>query len=598
VATRGLDEHRLRSLLDVGRALVSERDRQALLRRVLEVARELTGARYAALGILDSERREIEGFFTSGIDDETYRAIGDLPQGHGILGELIREPKPLRLRDIAEHPRSVGFPAAHPPMATFLGAPIVIRGEAWGNLYLTEKEQGEFDERDEESLTVLAEWAAIAIDNARLYERLEDRRQELERAVSGLEATTAISRAIGGETDLARVLQLVVKRARALVDARALVILLAEQDELVVSATAGEVAAVTVGTRLPSAGTVPGQVVDTGHAERLSDVAGRLRLGLDELAEAAHATMLVPLIFRGRTVGVLVALDRLGRTGEFEEDDERLMQAFAASAATAVATAQSVERDQLRRSLEAAERERTRWARELHDETLQGLCALQLSLESGLRGPAESGAEAAARMAIEQIKEEIEKLQRLIIELRPAALDDKGLESALASLGERTRAIGRIELRGEFNLEYERGRNATRLTPEIERTVYRLVQEALTNIAKHAQAESASVIVNEADGGVTVEVRDDGRGFDAGGSNRGFGLVGMRERVDLLAGTLSIESAPASGTTIRAEIPARHRDAESDLGAKTGKARSQAAKTSVGAPAVVPASPRIREPRR
>jgi signal transduction histidine kinase len=571
--------------LDVGRTLVSELDREALLRRILEVARELTSARYAALGILDSERREIERFLASGIDDETYRAIGELPHGHGILGELIREPKPLRLKDIAEHPRSFGFPPAHPPMTTFLGAPIVIRGEVWGNLYLTEKAQGEFDERDEESLAVLGEWAAIAIDNMRLYEAVEDRRQKLERAVLGLEATTAISRAFGGETDLARVLQLVVKRARALVDARSLAILLvAEEDELVVSATAGEVAADTVGLRLSSAGTVPGQVLDTGCAERLSDVAAGVRLGLDELAEAAHAAMLVPLVFRGRSTGVLVALDRLGGSGEFEEDDERLMQAFAASAATAVATAQSVETNQLRRSLEAAEQERTRWARELHDETLQGLCALQLSLERGLQGPAGSGAEEAARGAIEQITEEIEKLRGLLTELRPAELDDIGLEAALTSLVERTRAIQRIDLRGEFNLGHETGRNPTRLTAEVEGTVYRIVQEALTNITKHAHAETASVVVNEADGGVRVEVRDDGRGFDAGGTSRGFGLVGMRERVDLLAGTLSIESAPASGTAVRAEIPARHRDA-GELELRTGKARGQAA------------SARIREPR-
>jgi signal transduction histidine kinase len=594
VGTRRLDERRLRRLLDVGRALVSELDREALLREILEVARELTGARYAALGILDSER-----FIASGIDDETYRAIGDLPQGLGILGELIREPKPLRLRDIAEHPRSFGFPHAHPPMTTFLGAPILIRGEAWGNVYLTEKEAGEFDESDEESLKVLGEWAAIAIDNVRLYEAVEDRRQELERAVSGLEATTAISRAIGGETDLARVLELVVKRARALVDARSLVILLAEEDELVVSATAGEVAAVTIGMRLPSAGTVPGHVVDTGHAERLSDVAGGLRLGLDEPAEAAHATMLVPLIFRGRTVGVLVALDRLGRTGDFEEEDERLMQAFAASAATAVATAQSVETTQLRRSLEAAEQERTRWARELHDETLQGLCALQLSLEGGLRGPAGSGAEEAARRAINQIKEEIEKLQGLITELRPAVLDDIGLEAALANLVERTRAIRKIDVRGDFNLDYESGRSATRLTPDVEGAVYRLVQEALTNIAKHAQAESSSVLVEEADGVVRVQVRDDGRGFDPGASSRGFGVVGMRERVELLAGTLLIESAPASGTVIHAEIPARHCDAESELGAKAGKGRSQAAAIGVrSAPVVDPAGEAIQEPQR
>ena len=178
--------------------------------------------------------------------------------------------------------------------------------------------------------------------------------------------------------------------------------------------------------------------------------------------------MLVPQVFRGRSVGVLVAVDRLGVSGEFEEDDERLMQAFAASAATAVATAQSVETNQLRRSLEAAEHERTRWARELHDETLQGLCALQLSPESGLRGPAGSEAEEATRRAVEQITEEIQKLQGLITELRLAVLDDIGLEAALANLAKRTRAIRGIDVRGDFNLASETGRNATRLAPGVE----------------------------------------------------------------------------------------------------------------------------------
>jgi GAF domain-containing protein len=237
--SRGLDEHRLRRLLEVGRALVSQLDREELLRRVLEVARELTGARYAAIGILDADRVELERFLTVGIDDETHRAIGDLPRGRGILGELIREPKPLRLSDISEHVRSYGFPPAHPPMTTFLGAPVLIRGEAWGNIYLTEKEDGEFDELDEEALVVLAEWVAIAIENARLYEGIESRRKELERAVSGLEATTTLARAIGGETDLTRVLELVVKRGRALIEARVLLVLLGEGDELVVSAAAG-----------------------------------------------------------------------------------------------------------------------------------------------------------------------------------------------------------------------------------------------------------------------------------------------------------------------------------------------------------------------
>ena len=556
-----LDERRLRTLLDVGRGLVSQFDQEALLRRVLDAARELTGARYAAVGVLDEDRQELERFLVSGIDDETHRAIGVLPRGRGILGELIREPKPLRLADISAHPRSYGFPPAHPPMNTFLGVPIMIRGEAWGNIYLTEKESGEFDEPDEESLVVLAEWAAIAIDNARLYARVDSRRDELERAVRGLEATTAIARAVGGEIDLGRVLEMVAKRGRALVEARSLLILLKEGDDLVVGASAGEAETVT-GRRVPRGGTLTERVLSSGHVERLADTTGKVRLQLGPLAEEAQATMLVPLTFRGRALGVMVALDRLARGPEFGEEDERLMRAFAASAATAVATAQTVEAEQLRRSVNAAEEERGRWARELHDETLQGLGALQVLMDSALKVGTPDAAQRATRQAVDQITDEIEKLQALITELRPAALDALGPEPALASLVERARALHGLSIDLAVDLDYEKGRHPTRHVPEVESTVYRIVQEALTNIAKHARAEHVSIEVVETGGQVRIEVRDDGEGFDPSGATRGFGLIGMRERVDLVGGTLTIDSSKAAGTTVHAKFPAPHRPAE------------------------------------
>src|SRR3954451_7032465 len=218
-----VDEQQLRRLLEVGRALVAERDADAVLDHVLEVARELTGARYAALGVLDEEGRMLERFLTLGIDDETHRIIGDLPHGRGVLGVLIEDPRPLRLDDVGHPPKSYGFPPGHPPMKTFLGVPIRIRGEVFGNLYLTEKAGGrDFTEDDEASIVILADWAAIAIANARLSHAAEQRRLDLERAVRGLEVTTAIARAVGGETDIDRVLELIVKRARALVHARGL----------------------------------------------------------------------------------------------------------------------------------------------------------------------------------------------------------------------------------------------------------------------------------------------------------------------------------------------------------------------------------------
>ncbi len=240
--TSQLAADRLARLIEVGRSLVSELDLEVVLDRVLETARELTGARYAALGILDDDRRELAQFITRGVDEDTHRAIGELPRGRGLLGVLIDDPRPLRLRDVGEHPRSYGFPPAHPEMHTFLGVPIAIRGQAWGNLYLAEKAGGEeFSREDELAAVVLADWAAIGIDNARLFRASTARRDELERAVHRLEASTAIAHAVGGETELGRVLELVAKRGRALVEARDVLILLHEGDELVVRAGAGVV---------------------------------------------------------------------------------------------------------------------------------------------------------------------------------------------------------------------------------------------------------------------------------------------------------------------------------------------------------------------
>jgi signal transduction histidine kinase len=558
---RTLDERRLRLLLEIGTSIVAELDSEAVLRRVLDAGRELTGARYAAVGILDSERRELARFLTAGIDDGTRRAIGDLPRGAGILGELIRHPEPLRLADISEHPRSYGFPPEHPPMTTFLGAPVLVRGEAWGNIYLTEKEGGaEFDKVDEHALLVLARWVAIAIENAHLYEGLDAQRGELERAVSGLEATVAITRAIGGETDIDRVLELVVKRGRALVDARLLLVLLAEGDELVVAAAAGEGAHV-IGTRLSTAHTALAEILRTGHAERLTDMSSRVRLGLGEFTDDASAAMLVPLNFHGRPLGLLAALDRFDSAVAFTADDERLMRAFAGSAATALATAQNVEAEQLQKSIAAADQERARWARELHDETLQGLGALQVMLTAAVRGDSES-LSGTVEQAIQQIETQVHELQGLITELRPAALDDLGLAPALDTLYARLRAAHGLEVSGVTELASEGGGNSNRLAPAIEGTVYRLVQEALTNTAKHAGADRAEARIIERDGEISIEVSDEGIGFDPADATPGFGLVGMRERVELAGGTLSVESQRGTGTRVSATLPARHRNSE------------------------------------
>jgi signal transduction histidine kinase len=380
VAGRELDEGRLRRLIEVGRTLVSELDVDAVLGRVIDAARELTGARYAALGVLNADRTGLERFITSGIDEVTRRRIGHLPEGRGVLGVLIDEPKPLRLANVADHPRSYGFPENHPQMSTFLGVPILIRGQAYGNLYLTEKEGRQFDEADEESIVVLADWAAIALDNAR-----------------------------------------------------------------------------------------------------------------------------------------------------------------------------SIAEDRLRRTMEASERERKYWARELHDETLQGLGALRLLLASALRRGTPEALTEAVQDAVDELLAEIDQLRALITELRPAALDELGLAAAIEALAERSSVTGGLEVTGDVMLA--EGGDSTRLSPELESTVYRLVQEALTNVVKHARAERAEIRVSSRDNMIRVEVSDDGVGFDPDVRAPGFGLTGMRERLELVGGRLEISSAVGRGTTLLAELP-------------------------------------------
>ncbi len=556
-----LDAQRLRRLLEVGRSLVCELDLEVVLDRVLEVARELTGARYAALGILDEGRRELERFLTRGIDAATHKTIGDLPRGHGILGVLISDPHPLRLPDVGDHPRSYGFPVGHPPMHSFLGVPILIRGQAYGNLYLTEKAGGDFDEADEEALVVLADWAAIAIENARLYRGVAVRRDELERAVSALETTSSISRAVGGEIDLERILELLVKRGRALVDARAMLVALRQGDELVVQAAAGEIPDDVVGRRIAVAGSVAGDVLRSQQPERLADAPSRLRFALAEHVGAATG-LIVPLVFRGEAVGVLAAFDRVVAGPEFSAEDMRLMQAFAASAATAVMTAQNVTAQGLRRSVEASERERLRWARELHDETLQELAALRIALSSARKSGDAQALERAAEEAIERATAAIAALRNLITDMRPAALDELGAGPALEALVDRTRRLSGLTITTDIDLAYESGRETERHVPETEVAIYRLVQEALTNTVKHADGAVVHVSVADDEKVVTIRVHDDGPGFALDAHHEGFGLIGVRERVTLTGGTLSIDSAPGAGTTLEATLPARRRTSE------------------------------------
>lgn len=557
-----LDEPRLRELIDVGRSLVAELDPEEVFRQVLEVACQLTSARYAALGVLDEERHELERFITHGIDEESRRAIGALPHGRGVLGLLIEQPRPLHISDVGRHPRSYGFPPGHPPMTTFLGVPVMIRGHAWGNLYLTEKEKGEFDEADEQSAVILAEWTAIAVENARLYRSVKSRRDEMERAVHRLEATTEIARAVGGETDLDRILEIVVKRGRALVEARSLLILLHEGSELVAASVAGEREGGMAKARIPIEGSIPGRVLEAREPQRVHDLDPSLmaRPGSQDMGVTA---LLVPLLFRGNALGVLVALDPLGRDAGFSDEDEVVLVSFAASAATAVSTAQSVAEDRTRDSIAAAERERGRWARELHDESLQSLAGVRVLLSAARRSDPEE-IDGLLKQGIDQVDATIAEMRRLIADLRPPTLDELGLGAALEALSERIGLGESIQVEMNLDLDFHAGRIEQRLVSEIEDTVYRLVQEGLNNAVRHGETDQAWVEVTEGDKTLRVRVADKGRGFDPNVATDGFGLIGMRERVELAGGTLELHSAPGKGTLILADLPAIYRLGKSE----------------------------------
>lgn len=563
----------IRSVLDLARGILSELELDVVLERVLEAALELTDARYAAVGVLSDTKDELARFLTRGVDAETQAAIGPLPRGRGVLGALIEEPVPLRLADVGRHPRSYGFPHGHPPMRSFLGVPIMIDGTPFGNLYLTEKAAGqEFSPADEQALSVLAEFAGVAIDHARRYTGARERRDELERTVAALEATTQFARAVGGETDIDVILELVAKRGRALVAARTLLIELKDGESLVVAAGAGELPPELIGQRFLPEDTAASHALRTRRVHRLENELEKARFeehGAGRLGMRAQCGLVVPLVFRGETYGVLLALNRLDDGSTFSARDERLLEAFATSAATAVATAQSVALERRRQRMAAAEGERKRWARELHDETLQSLSALRLGLSRAQRSGAPDTLESTIGQAVDQLEESIANLRALITDLRPAALDELGAQAAIEALAERSARHG-VEVDVSVDLAFEQGRESSRHVAELETALYRIVQEALTNATKHGQASRAVVEISEDQSMVHLRIRDDGKGFDPSVATSGFGLLGMRERAHLLGGELLIEATPGGGACVQASIPAMRRS-EPAAGVRTAR---------------------------
>lgn len=535
---------RLRVLVDAGITLSSELSLDALLQRLVETAAELTGARYAALGVIDPSGHALERFLTTGIDGDTQAAIGDLPRGRGVLGVLIRDAKPLRLDELAHDPRSVGFPPHHPPMHTFLGVPIVLRGVAYGNLYLTEKAgRAPFTEEDEELTQLLAAQAAVAIENARLYESSV-------RWLRQLETLAEIGNALASEVELEPLLSLVARRLQELIAARLVLIALPDTpDTLRVAVAIG--AEQMVGTRLELGTSKIARVLERGRTERVDSVVDDPEVD-QRLARQLEITsaLYVPLVVRGRAIGVVAAHDKLGSQPRFDEGDVRLAESLVARAAIAVNMSERVSRDAVRRVVEAQELERARLARELHDETGQALASILL----GLRGLEEFLVDAEGLAALSSLRElvvsTLQDVRRLAVELRPSALDDFGLVSAIEHLTMSLRE------RSDLAVDVEAQLGDTRLPADIETALYRTVQEGLTNVVKHAHATSVSITLVRKSRAAVVVIEDDGRGFDPDDVRAGaLGVAGMRERLELLGGSLTLETKPGAGVTLVGEVP-------------------------------------------
>jgi len=536
-----LSEGRKSVLLEAGLALASELSLPAVLQRIVELATKVTGARYGALGVLDPDGREIAQFETTGLTPEERRAIGALPRGHGILGALITDAQPLRLRRIGDDPRSVGFPVNHPPMKSFLGAPVRALGRVYGNIYLTDKQGAdEFDEQDEAALLMLAAQAGVAVANAQLYEQTQ-------RRGAWLEALSVITGHILAGADPEDLLQRVAHSARLLAGAAtSAVITPAERGELVIAAADGARADRLQGLGVPLDHSMAGAVMRTGKTLVVEDASHEAAAygPVVVLAEMGRVVC-VPLKAKGQPVGALWVTNPVARP-PFGKEAVRLVESFADQTSVALEYARA--QRELGRLVLFEERERI--ARELHDGIIQAVFAVGM----GLQGTAMMVADADAALRIEEAVGELDRvirdLRNYIFGLRPGILADRQLGQALRNLATEFEAKSGIPAAADIDPD------AAALLSSQAAPVVQMAREALSNVARHARAMRCRLSLVREPRAVVLAVEDDGAGFDPEQPRPdGQGLRHLRERAEALGGSLRLTSAPGAGTTLRIELP-------------------------------------------
>ncbi|KAB1148177.1 GAF domain-containing protein [Streptomyces luteolifulvus] len=539
-AARGTRD-RVHSLLEAVLSVGRELDLEQALHSIVEAAAALVDAQYAALGVIGPDGKRLSAFYTVGVDEEQIAKIGPYPEGHGILGELIRRPEPLRLAKLSEHPASYGFPPHHPPMNTFLGVPIRVRDQVFGNLYLTEKAGGaQFDEEDESVLSTLAVAAGVAIDNARLYEesRLRER---------WLQANAEITHSLMSGGQHGEALALIAERAMEITGAALVVVAMPveDTDSLTVELAVGQGAEEHRGLVLPVDGTLVGEAFSGAAPVHCQDVTRDKRASdPTPFPPGLGAAVAVPFGTGEVLRGVVLLVREDGRPA-FSEKETEPLQGFAAQAAIAMELAER------RRDAEhiAMLQDRDRIARDLHDLAIQRLFATGMTLQSAGRFIEHPQAAERVVRAVDDLDETIKIIRSTIFGLRSHdGAGGSGLRArAVRVVGEAAPVLGyapSVRMEGLVDTEVP-GRIADH--------VVAVLSEALTNIARHARADRAAVALETDGREVKLTVTDNGVGIPPEG--RRSGLRNMAERAEQLGGNLEISSPDGGGTTLVWRVP-------------------------------------------
>ncbi|GAB2687548.1 GAF domain-containing sensor histidine kinase [Thalassiella azotivora] len=542
-------QERQAALLEAVIAISADLDLPAVLDRIVSTACLLAGARYGALGVIGRDREHLVEFVTFGIDDDTHRAIGDLPRGRGVLGLLIEDPRPLRLHDIAEHPQSVGFPPNHPPMQSFLGVPVRLREEVFGNLYLAEKlgedgePAGDFTPQDEEIVAALAAAAGVAIENARLYEQARHREVWLQAAAEVSASLTAPEASPDAVED-------VVRAAQEAGSCQLALLLLPDAEDpgrRAVVAAAGPYAPAGTGHVVPPEQLPPGlgdaqgaQVVDG------TDLPAGLVGGLVD--QPLETVVWVPLDGRrhpGDASGALVlgwqdeavALPTLGSLTALEAYAERVSLALEVAAS---------QRDRQRLVLLE---DRDRIAKDLHDLVIQRLFAIGLTVQAVAREAVSDVVSERLERAVEDLDDTIKDVRRTIFHLHGRGAAGTG---GLGSQVEQVVADARGAL-GFMPRVRTEGPLAAVPAP-VAADVLAVLREALSNVARHARARRVTVHLRMGPP-LVLRVEDDGVGLPQEGLRRRSGVANLAERAELRGGGMRLESAPGGGTVLEWTVP-------------------------------------------